>query len=280
MPMSHFCRGTSQDSQESWRSWGAFACIWGAFKGNVAYLAGIQLALGRKIDRYEHGMTRRVQGWARGKSKASPRRTWDEFKANTRCFKAEHETSPRRTRGRRKSAWSWLEVGLDSAWSWVGVGPESAWSRLAAVWEKFKNSNLKNFDSWIRIRAEWVESPHSSRSRLGFPHVSQGLNQQESSRFPLVYHEILQVNFLSLWSVYDRKRVFWQEGNNYIIYIFFFASVIYKLFVNRPSITRPDSNLRGAHTHDLRVNTTVMSNEITTSHSWLQGQTRGTFYPC
>ena len=43
------------------------------------------------------------------------------------------------------------EVGLELGWSQPEVGLESAWNHVAVVQKNFKNSNLKNSDSWSRM---------------------------------------------------------------------------------------------------------------------------------
>ena len=139
-----YSSGTSQDSQESWRSRGAV-------DNNVA-----QSVCSRRKNRP-------LWSW---NNTVSSRRTRGVLRPNT--------GRPRRTRGRHESAWSWLEVALESTWESARVGLELAWSHLAVVWPKFKNSNLKNSDRWSRMRAVWLFFPQSYRSLGGFVYVWQG----------------------------------------------------------------------------------------------------------
>ena len=63
-------------------------------------------------------------------------------------------------------------------------------------------------------------------------------NQQEWFCFSLPWVSSL-VRFLLLWSVYDRKWMFWEEGN---LVFFFYIKNLKKKFDNRPSTPPPPPN--------------------------------------
>ena len=74
-------------------------------------------------------------------------------------------------------------------------------------------------------------------------------NQQKSSYFAWVS---ALSHFLSLWSVYDWKQLFW-EGN-----FFFYIRNLKTYFANWLSTSRPDSNAGSAYTSHLRVKSQIV----------------------
>ena len=83
-----------------------------------------------------------------------------------------------------------------------------------------KKGGLPVFDSDIHFFYQLLKLPPHSRVKLErIPAAERLSSQQKEFLSPFILPEVSDlVYFLSLWSVYDRKQMFWKEGNFFFLH--------------------------------------------------------------